>query len=305
MWMQTPGIVNDHLVFLGTRENNIYLLKGDVDMLVGGGSQWIVPDLMEQIQGWKIDMQRVKYLFVGHTHYDHCGAVPFLQKRYPHLQVLASRQAAKYFNMPKAVNNARTFGRQALQQMGVANEFEGTSLDFDAIRVNCVLHDGAPVDLGQGMLACVFETPGHSRCAMSLYLKEQKWLFPSDALSLPLDGGRQFACTASESFVDYMDSLNLIDSLEVELCAWEHYGLMTGEHVKGIVSRVKHATLAHKEMLKTHVEQSGDVEATAKWAAREWLAQTQFKFIPFDVMHHICRQMVQNAVKEKLTDEDQ
>ena len=303
MWLQTPGIVNDHLVFLGTPENNVYLLKGDVDMLVGGGCQWIVRDLMQQIQAWQIDMQRVKYIFVGHSHFDHCGAVPFLQKRYPHLQVLASSQAAKYFEMPKAVNNARTFGRQALEQMGVADEYEGISLDFDTIQVNRVLRDGDQVDLGQGMAAAVFETPGHSRCAISLYMKGQKWLFPSDALSLPLDDGRQFACTASESFVDYVSSLDRMDALEVELCAWEHYGLMTGEHVRQIVSRVKQATLSHKEMLKTHVERSGDIEATAKWAAREWLAQTQFKFLPFDVMHHICRQMVQNAVKEKL-DED-
>jgi glyoxylase-like metal-dependent hydrolase (beta-lactamase superfamily II) len=259
---------------------------------------------MQQIQAWKIDMQRVKYLFVGHSHFDHCGAVPFLQKRYPHLQVLASKQSAKYFTMPKAVNNARTFGRQALEQMGASNEFEGVSLDFDTIRVKRVLQDGDHVDLGRGMVASVFETPGHSRCAMTLYLKAQKWLFPSDALSLPLDGGEQFACTASESFVDYMNSLDRMDALEVELCAWEHYGLMTGEHARRIVSRVKQSTLAYKRMLKTHVEQSGDGEATAKWAAREWLAQTQFKFIPFNVMQHICRQMVQNAVKEKLTDED-
>jgi glyoxylase-like metal-dependent hydrolase (beta-lactamase superfamily II) len=220
------------------------------------------------------------------------------------LQVLASRQAAKYFNMPKAVNNARTFGRQALKQMGASNEFEGISLDFDTIGVDRVLQDGDQVDLGQGMVALVFETPGHSRCALTLYLKEQRWLFPSDALSLPIDDGRRFACTASESFVDFMNSLDRMEALEVELCAWEHYGLITGEHVRRIVSRVKQSTLAYKEMLKTHVAQSGDVEATAEWAARQWLAQTQFKFIPFDVMHHICRQMVQNAGKEKLTDED-
>ncbi|GAB6910128.1 hypothetical protein DESC_200007 [Desulfosarcina cetonica] len=300
MWNQNPGAVNDHLVLLGTRENNVYLLKGDVHMLVGGGCQWIVRELMEQIQAWKIDMQRVKYLFIGHSHFDHCGAVPFLQKRYPHLEVLASRPADKYFNMPKAVHNARTFGRQALQQMGVANEFEGISLDFDTIRVKRVLRDGDRLDLGQGMVATVFETPGHSRCAMTLYLEKQKWLFPSDALSLPIDNGRQFACTASESFVEYMHSLNRMDALDVELCAWEHYGWVAGEDARQVVSRVKQATLAYKETLKTHVESSGDVEATAEWAARQWLAQTQFKFIPFNVMHHICRQMVQNAVQEEV-----
>lgn len=300
MWMKTPGIVNDHLVFLGTPQNNIYLLKGEVDMLIGGGGQWIVPDIMAQIQSAQIDMQRVQYLFVGHSHFDHCGAVPYLQKRYPHLQILASKEATRYFGMQKAVDNARKFGRKALLQMGVSIEFEGVSLDFDTIRVSRILKDGDTIDIGKKMVVQAFETPGHSRCSMALYAKAQRWLFPSDSMAIPTDNGWQFACTASESFCDYVKSLKRLDKLPVELCAWEHYGLMTGSHAQQIIQRVLQSTLAHKEILKDHVEQTNDVDATAGWAAREWLAQTGFKFIPFEVMQYICRQMVRNAVEEEL-----
>jgi glyoxylase-like metal-dependent hydrolase (beta-lactamase superfamily II) len=299
MWIQEPGIINDRMVLLGTPQNNIYLLKGDVHMFVGGGAPWMVPELMNQIKNWSIDMQQVRYLFIGHTHFDHAGAVPFLQKRYPHLEVLASREAARYFDIPKAVSNARKFGRTALSRMGIADTFEGISLDFDHIRLARVLDDDERIEIGSDLVLRAIETPGHSRCAMTLYAENQKWLFPTDAMSIPINNGWDFACTASESFSDYVRSLKRLENLDICLCAWEHYGLMTGRHAYQIVQRVLRSTLAYKESLKKKAEDSGDVEATAHWAARQWLDQTAFEFIPFDVMLYICRQMVRNAVEEE------
>lgn len=58
-----------------------------------------------------------------------------------------------------------------------------------------------------------------------------------------------------------------------------------------------------KEILKDHLEKTGDTDAAADWAARKWLAQTAFKFISYEVMYSICRQMVRNAVEEDLADD--
>ncbi len=157
MWIQKPGVVNDQLIFLGTPKNNIYLLKGECDMLIGGGGQWIVPELMTQIRSLQIDMERVKYLFIGHSHYDHCGAVPYLQKRFPHIKVLASSEAAKLFAMEKALRNMRKFSHAALEQMGLPNEFEGFSLDFDKIDVAKTLKDGEKLDIGAGLIFKAFD----------------------------------------------------------------------------------------------------------------------------------------------------
>ena len=300
MWIKTPGIINDRMVLLGTGQNNIYLLKGEVHMLVGGGAPWMVPELMDQIKDWDIDMQRIQYLFVGHSHFDHAGAVPFLQKRYPHLKILASQEAARFLAMPKAVKNARKFCKDALNRMGIPDTVEGISLDFDPIDHVQVLGDDERIDIGDGLVLRAFETPGHSRCTMALYAEEQKWLFPSDAMSIPIHEGWDFACMASESFVDYVRSLKRLEKLDVSLCAWEHFGLMTDKHAHQIVQRVMDSTLVYKETLKKKVEGSGDVEAVIDWAAHQWLDQTGFKFIPFNMMHYICKQMVRNAIEEEL-----
>ena len=234
-------------------------------------------------------MDRIQYLLIGHTHYDHCGAIPYLRRRYPHLQVLASREAEKLFGMEKAQRNMRTFSHQVMQEMGLPLEFEGVSLEFDKIHVDRTLEDGDRVDLGSGLSFGVIETPGHSRCSMTLYEPQEKWLFPSDSMAVPVGKRDRFMSTASESFIVYLDSLKKLAALDTRLCAWEHFGVMTDEDARDIVRRVIRYTLEYKRRLVEHVGQTGDVEETARWAARDYLATTGFEFLTFDVMLHIAR----------------
>ena len=269
-------------------------------MLIGGGGAWTVPELERQIREWHIDMERVQYLLIGHAHYDHCGAVPYLQKRYPHLKVLASQGAVKIYGMEKALNNMRAFNRQALEAMGRSLAFEGISLEFDGVRVAKTLQEGDRIDLGDNLSFSVFETPGHSRCALTVYAPEQKWLFPSDSMAIPVGNGDDFVCTASESFGVFLNSLQKLVNLDIRVCAWEHYGIRTDENVRDIVRRVMRSTLEYKRALREHFEKSKDLEITARWAARDWLDRSLFEFLPYDVMVHITRGMVKNALEEQV-----
>jgi glyoxylase-like metal-dependent hydrolase (beta-lactamase superfamily II) len=304
MWIQTPGVVNDRLMLFGTPKNILYLVKGNRYMLIGGGGQWIVPELERQFRENRIDMDRIQYLLIGHSHYDHCGAVPYLRRRYPHLQVLASREAEKIFSMEKAQRNMRTFSHQVMQEMGLPLEFEGVSLEFDKIHVDRTLEEGNRVDLGSDLSFGVIETPGHSRCSMTLYEPQEKWLFPSDSMAFPVEKSDGLMSTASESFIVYLNSLKKLAALETRLCAWEHFGVMTDGDARDIVRRVIRYTLEYKRRLVEHVGQTGDAEETSRWAARDFLDTTGFGFLPFDVMLHIMRVVVKNALDEQVNQSD-
>jgi glyoxylase-like metal-dependent hydrolase (beta-lactamase superfamily II) len=300
MWIKEPGEINDRLVFLGTQKNNLYLVKGDRYMLIGGGGQWIVPELARQIRDYQIDMDRVHYLFVGHSHYDHCGAVPYLRKRYPHIKILASQGAVKLFGMEKAVKNMRTFSRQVMENLGYPMEFDGISLELDGVTVDRGLKDGEQIDLGNDLCFNVYETPGHSRCAMTAYAPRQKWLFPSDSLCIPVDDADEFVSTASESFVTYLDSLKKLEKLDVHLCAWEHHGVMTDGDAHDIIKRGIRFSLDYRRRILNLLEETGDSEQVAHWATKNWLDRTGFDFLPYDIMLYISREVVENAVEEKI-----
>jgi 2-aminobenzoylacetyl-CoA thioesterase len=300
MWIKEPGEINERLLFLGTRKNCLYLVKGDRYMLIGGGGQWVVPELEKQIHDYGIDMDRVQYLLIGHTHYDHCGAVPYLQKRYPHMEILASRGAVKLFSMEKAVNNMRRFSRQVMEDLGRSMVYEGISLEFDGVKVSRGLKEGDRIQLDDTLFFTVYETPGHSRCAMSAYAPNLKWLFPSDSLCIPIDDAERFASTASESYTTYLESLKKLQALEVRLCAWEHHGVMTEADAHDIVKRGIVYTLEAKRKILSLLEETKDPEFVAHWATKDWLDRTGFEFLPYDVMLHISRFMIKNAVEEQV-----
>lgn len=300
MFFDSPGEINERLVRLGTNHSVMYLVKGDLHMLIGGGGQWVVPALEEQIEAYGIDMQRVRYLLIGHSHYDHCGAVPYLQKKYPHIEVLASRGAAKLYAMEKAVNNMRKFSRMAMDAMGVPEKINGIPLEFDNVHLARTLGEGDRVDLGGGLYFEVFESPGHSRCSLMAYAPEQKWLFPSDSMPVPCESGKRLMCTASESYSAYMDSLRKLENRPIDLCGWEHFGYMTGDEVRRIIPNGIDATLEYKRILQERARELDSVDKAAEWAAKEWLKVTGFKFLPHAVMVHISRTMVVNALEEKV-----
>jgi len=304
MWIKEPGEINERLLFLGNRQTCLYLIKGDCYMLIGGGGQWIVPELEKQIRDYRIDMDRVRYLFIGHTHYDHCGAVPYLQKRYPHIKILASQEAVKLFNMEKAVNNMQKFSHQAMENLGLSMIHDGISLEFDGISVSRGLTDGDRIELDDDLFFTVYETPGHSRCSMIAYTPNQKWLFPSDSLCMPTGDAEEFASTASESYVTFLESLKKIETLDVRLCAWEHFGVMTDEDARDIVKRCIRFTLDYRRKMLSLLEETKDPEAVAHWATKDTLNRTGFKFLPYDIMLHISRVRLKKAVEEKIDEYD-
>jgi len=300
MLNETIGPINDRLYRLGTRESIIYLVKGHTHMLIGGAGQWIVPKLEEQLREYRIDMSRVGYLLIGHSHFDHSGAVPYLQKKYPHIEVLASRGAAKLFAMEKAVRNMARFSGMAMEALGIPPEIDGIPLAFDGVSLSKTLADGDQIDLGAGIRFRIFETPGHSRCSIMAYAPNQKWLFPSDSLPMPINGGEELVCTASESFVDYLQSMEKVAHLPVELCGWEHYGYLRDASAENIVARSRAVTRKYKQMLKERAQPPGDAATCAKWAADAWEQATQFSFLPRPVIDYITRTMVENALTENI-----
>ena len=79
-----PGSVTNRILLLGRKESCVYLLKGDEELaLIGGGMVHIVPDVIKQLQNFRIPEDKIKRIIILHAHFDHCGIVAFFKKRWP------------------------------------------------------------------------------------------------------------------------------------------------------------------------------------------------------------------------------
>jgi glyoxylase-like metal-dependent hydrolase (beta-lactamase superfamily II) len=280
MWIREPEKVSDRLDFLGARENCLYLLRGRDMMIIGGGMSWIVPSLEIQLSKIDFEPKKLKYLVVSHSHFDHCGAVPYLKRKFPDIQILASAHAEKIFASEKAVNFIAVTNQYAMARLGLQSEYENLGLKFDGIHVDRIITEKDIIDLGDGIDVHFLEVPGHTKCSIAAYVPKLKVLFPADAALPPTDDENAvFFPGPQYHFGLYQQSMARLAGLEVEIVASEHYGVVTGAQARQLLQN----GLRQTERFRTHIieiyQQARDFDKTVQKATAEILSRNEFDFM--------------------------
>ncbi|MBU0988162.1 MAG: MBL fold metallo-hydrolase, partial [Proteobacteria bacterium] len=185
MIIEKPGKVTDRIWLLGRKESCVYLLKGKEEYaLLGGGMIHIVPDVLRQLKDFNIEAEKIKRIVVLHSHFDHCGIVPFLKKRWPWIRVTASARAKDLLSKPKVIETIESLNQALLVESGQKDSAKGMGIDFHGITVEEVVSQGDVVVCGDLILE-VIEVPGHSSCSIAIYVPQEKAMFASDAGGIP------------------------------------------------------------------------------------------------------------------------
>ncbi len=280
---------------MGARSSCMYLVRGEFYALLGGGVPWVVHRLETQLDQYHVDRSLIRYLVISHAHHDHCGAVPYLLKRYPHIEIVTSDYGAHVLNMSKAVELIKAVNRQTLDKMKKPHRYNGISLDFHPIPVSHRLSDGDCLDLGGGITLQFYLTPGHSRCSLSTYIPALRALFPADALPLP-KGGSKFIVTANDDYDDYIRSIEKLQTLGVDLIGYEHGGMLSDADVATIVPRSLAATLQQRQRITEIYDKLHDIERLIDEITEKYYAGEFFDMVPPAVLRASMNRMVRSAL---------
>ncbi|MBM3120080.1 MAG: MBL fold metallo-hydrolase [Chloroflexi bacterium] len=306
MWIREPGKVTDRLDFLGTTDNCLYLLKGKAAMIIGGGMSWVAPSLEKQFSQLDFAPEKLKYLVLSHSHFDHCGAAPYLKRKFPHIQILASAYSEKVFSKEKAVNFIAATNKYMIDRMGLQQEYERLNLKFDGIHVDHIVTENDIIDVGDGIKVHFIEVPGHTQCSIAVHIPELKALFPSDAAPPPTGTDGVFFPGPQYDFGMYKQSLERLASYEVEICAFEHYGVVIGDEATKILQDGLRQTEWFKNLIIALYQQTGDFDQTVKRAAAETMQKSEFDFMDKDTQLTILTTVIRKILSyAKLLDEPQ
>jgi len=291
-----PGTIDDRVLFLGNRHVCTYLVMGEQFALIGGGVAWEVQRLESQFQEYKVDMDRIRYLVISHAHHDHCGAVPYLLRKYPHIQPVTSEYCAYILNKDQPVDLITKVNKITLDALKRPHVFEGIPLDFFPIPVAVKVGDGDQLDLGGGLSLHFFLTPGHSRCSLSVYIPELKALFPADSIPVPETGKRELTVTANHDYDAYLQSLEKLESLPIRLVCYEHGGVLTGEDAAEIIPRGLEATRLQRTRIQKRFEELQDFDLLVDEISEKYHQLELFRLVPPDLMRAITVRMVKSAL---------
>jgi glyoxylase-like metal-dependent hydrolase (beta-lactamase superfamily II) len=280
MWFKEPGKITDRLDFLGARENCLYLLRGNDMMIIGGGMSWVAPSLEVQFSTMDFEPEKLKYLVVSHSHFDHCGAVPYLKRKFPNIQILASAYAAKIFSKEKAVNYIAFTNKFPIDSLGLQSEYEKLDLKFDGIHVDRIITEKDIIDLGDGIEIHFMEVPGHTQCSIAVYVPKLKALFPADSAPPPAEDSKTIFYPGPQyNFGLYKQSMERLATMDVDIFASEHYGVVTGAQARQLLQEGLGQTERFQNLIIDIYRQTQDLDKTVQTAATEILDNNKFDFM--------------------------
>lgn len=300
MWIKEPGKINDNLDFLGTYDNCVYLLKGDEYMLICGGIAAIAPTLDNQLSALELEPEKVKYLLIPHSHFDHCGAVPYFKQKFPHLKTIASAYAAELLVKEKVIDTITQFNKRLIDVKGLQAEYERLNLQFKGIEVDCIVQENDIIELGDEINVHIIEAPGHTKCSIAAYIPKLQALFPSDSLPLPSGSGDEPALLPSPqySYSMFLKTVEKLADYEVKICGFEHQGVFIGEQAKQILLDGLSETIAYKNTIIEMYNQLHDIDRITQHYVSETMQKRPADSLDESALTMVCKTEIKSVLRD-------
>jgi glyoxylase-like metal-dependent hydrolase (beta-lactamase superfamily II) len=291
-----PVAVTPHFYQLGTNAFPSFLSLGDMGMIIEGGTGPTFEIMVRQLQSLGIDMARIEYVLLTHTHADHIGALPHLKQRWPHLKIVASASAGKILNTSELYNEFLLVDlgiAQLMKAKAEIHEIPATPEDY-RFEVDMIVKGGDTIELGQGIHWKIIDTPGHSPCHISAYEQMEGTLIVGDATGFYVPEKDAFWPNYFVSLKDYIESIRKLVTFPAERAALSHNAIIHGD-VKQYLEKAIVATRDYHENLVQRLRRGESAESIALERAQFVSALTDIQ--PFKVMYDLCKLMIKRSSK--------
>jgi len=297
MWIKKPRKVTDHIEYLGAEDMCIYLLKGQEYMFIEGGMSYIVPTLLQQLDEREIDPRRITKFLILHSHFDHCGAVPIIKRRFPWIQVAASHRTKELYAKEKVINFIRELNWDMVKAQGMEDVAEKMELDFHELQVDIPVVEGDVMDLGDGVTAEIIEVPGHSICSIAAFTRPDQALFASDAGGIPNHEDNIYPA-GNEDFILYQRSLKKMREYPAKIHCAARFGAYTGEEGRTYMDRSMKAAEDYRLLAIDMVHKFGDMEKAVNVLFKEHFDKSGTSDVPAEIMKALTMNMVKVIMED-------
>ena len=172
---------------------------------------------------------RLDYILLSHSHYDHIGALPWIREAFPGAVVCGSQHCADILKRPGAHSLMKELGEHALQLYEPGSTKE---IRVDNLGVDQVLADGDSISLGRETITA-YETRGHTDCSVSYLLQPLSLLFTSESTGI-IEGrpegtpdGRGYIHTpVLKDFYQALQSAEKCRALGARYLCLPHFGMV-------------------------------------------------------------------------------
>jgi 2-aminobenzoylacetyl-CoA thioesterase len=291
-----PIALTANLFQLGTQAFPAFLSLGEIGMLIEGGTGPTFPIILEQIRSLGINPERIKYIVLTHTHADHIGGIPHFKRVWPHVNVIASTGADKIFQKRDLFHEYLLADTAIAQMMKAKDEIDDlppflTEYHFG---LDSTVKEGDKIDLGNGVVWDVYETPGHSPCHICFLERVEGTLVVGDATGFYVPEKDAFWPNYFVSLADYLNSIRKMAMLPAKRAVLSHNCVLYGKVREHLQYAMGATEKYHREILaRLAAGESAEKIAIDKARFVDGITDIQ----PFRVMYDLSRLLINRSQK--------
>lgn len=235
--------------------------------------------------------RKLDYIFLTHSHYDHCLGSAYVKNAYPGAIIVAGCHTAEVFARPHAIAKMRELDNAHAKHYGIGEyEFKG-----DALCVDLVVEEGAEITCGD-LKFRVYEFPGHTKCSIGFYEITNKLLLSSETLGIYHGDGILPICLTG--YGDALLSIDKLKTLDIDYLLVPHLGLIDRAKTKHYLSIVEGEFQKAKELIISSLKKGIDKEIIIEEFGRTFTGGPIHDIYPPDASHLNSSLMIDLIKKE-------
>lgn len=260
MRLEADGGIDPRVTAVASVAYPGYVVQGDSRrLMIDAGLNWLGPAYLAALSGLLGETERLDYLLLTHSHYDHVGSASYLKNKLPGLKLAGHERIARLLQKPSALElmNRLSDSHTRLREQAAGHG----DLTVSPTELDIALAEGDELELG-GLTCRVYETPGHTRDSLSYHFPEIDALFVGDACGvLEAEPTPHVRVEFLSSYQDYLDSIERIAELCPRLLGLAHRWVLTEDDVPRFLELSATETVKHRELIERYLDATdGDAE---------------------------------------------